>query len=438
LRTQLAKIAGVTAVAQLAAFFKLWLVARYFGVGAELDGYNLAFVGPTLVAGVLGAVLQTGLFPIYATLRARRGPAAVAMLERLLFWGLLGVGLCISLTVFFLSDEIAGFLAADGTPDLLDATRYVLLFAAFAIALNVVGDYTGYILALRDRFLIAAAAPIANALVGAVLLLAWPEGRLTILALGTLLGILTQVAIALWGAIGTGFAPIGPMRAFRDLRVEVIAMLRLGAWILPGTLFSNLVNALPPVLLVPYGEGAVSAFGYAFRFHQTAVQLVVMGISPILLSRFSDLVARGEWDTLERLRRKAFWLSVIMGAIALLFVVFIGEHLLTWLFAHGRFDPAAAERVAGNWSWLTAGLAAALYGNVLAKRLQADRQARALSLFAFASLLSFVLSAWALRWVLGEWAIPAALAVGALVPTFLMGRFLDWERQSLARNSQGD
>ena len=234
------------------------------------------------------------------------------------------------------------------------------------------------------------------------------------MALGTLLGISAQVAIALWGALGTGFAPFGSMQAWRDIRVEMIEILRLGLRILPGTLFSNLANALPSVLLVPYGEGAVSAFGYANRFHQSAVQLVVMAVSPILLSRFSDLVARGDLSTLEHLRRKALWLSVAVGSLAMLLVVVLGEHVLLWFFAHGRFDAEAAERVARNWAWLTAGLAAALYGNVLVRLLQADKRASALSLFAFAGLGSFIVSAWALRPVLGEWAVPAAVVAGTL------------------------
>ncbi len=432
MRNQLIRIGGVTVVAQLAAFFKLWLVARYFGVGTELDGYNLAFVVPSLVAGVFSAVLQTGLFPVYAELRVRRGEAGVSGFERGLFWALLLIGLFASVAVLAFADGIASVLARDGTPALRGATAFVLRFAAFAIALNAVGDYLGYVLALRGRFIVAAAAPIANAGVGALLLLAWPEGGLANLALGTLLGILVQIVIVLRGAMITGFSPVGSLPTWRSIHPELAQMLRLGAWILPGTFFSNLSNALPPVFLVSYGEGAVSAFGYAYRFHQTAVQLVVMAVSPVLLSRFSDLVARGQWDTLDRLQRKAFWLSAAIGVVGVLSVVLVGEPLLAWLFGQGRFDASAAERVARNWAWLTVGLAASLYGNVLAKRLQAGRHARELSLFALASLGSFVLSAGLLKYALGEWAIPAAVVVGTLVPTLLMAGFLFWKRRALA------
>ena len=84
--------------------------------------------------------------------------------------------MCTSLVILILSDELARLLAADGTAALVDATTYVLRFAAFAIVLNVIGDYTGYILALRGRFVIAVAAPIANAFIGALISLCMAGG----------------------------------------------------------------------------------------------------------------------------------------------------------------------------------------------------------------------------------------------------------------------
>ena len=56
---QLIAVGVVTGIAQLAAFVKVWVTARLFGVGAQLDGYNLALVAPTLISGVLSGMLQT-------------------------------------------------------------------------------------------------------------------------------------------------------------------------------------------------------------------------------------------------------------------------------------------------------------------------------------------------------------------------------------------
>lgn len=424
MKKQLIAVAVISGAAQLAAFVKLWLVARYFGVGVELDGYNLAFVIPTLVSGVITGAIQTGLFPVYVALRTHQGNVAASELERVLFWLLLIVGLSISAALCASAGALSDLLAANGSPELRRATAYVLYFSAFTIGLNAIGDYLGYLLALRGRYVIAAAAPIANAIIGAMLLAAWPQGGLTILALSTLIGILLQVTIVLGSAHRLGFSAIGTMPKWARIRSPILEIARLGAWILPGTLFSNMTNALPPLLLVSFGGGAISAFGYAFRFHITAVQLLVMAVSPILLSKFSELVVSQSWSELERLQRYAFRISLAIGFLGMIAVALLGEQVLIWLFGHGRFDADAAERVAQHWLLLSAGLAAALYGNVLAKRMQAHRRARELSVIAGLGLLSMIVLVRALRSVMGELAVPASVAVVAIVTALLMSQLL--------------
>jgi hypothetical protein len=64
MKKQLASVTLVTFLAQLATSGKVGLVARYFGLGAVLDGYKRAFVLPNLITGMVFGAIQTGLFPV--------------------------------------------------------------------------------------------------------------------------------------------------------------------------------------------------------------------------------------------------------------------------------------------------------------------------------------------------------------------------------------
>jgi peptidoglycan biosynthesis protein MviN/MurJ (putative lipid II flippase) len=428
-RNQLFYIALVTGASQLAAFVKLWLVARYFGVSADLDGYNLAFVLPMLISGVISGALQTGLFPVHARIRLQRGSQEVTILERTLFWWLFAMGGAISVMLLVSSAGLGQLLARDASADVGEAVVFVLRFSAFAVALNVMGDYLGFVLALRERFIIAVAAPIANALVGAGLLAAWPQGGLTNLAMGTLLGTAAQVAIVLWGAKRAGFVAIGRLSSWAR-KEEVWEIARLSNWMLPAVIFANITIALPQILVARFGEGAVSAFGYAFRLHQSMLQLLIIAASPVILASFSGLVVRGDWRTLARLQRKAFWLSMLTGVVALVVVGSIGESLLLWTLGYGRFDAEAAQRVAGHWFWLTCGFGIALYGNVLAKRIQAKKGAKVLSVLALAGTVSLIVVAIPLRPWLDELAIPIAVTTATAVPTLAMAVLLRVSKHS--------
>jgi peptidoglycan biosynthesis protein MviN/MurJ (putative lipid II flippase) len=418
---QLAAIVLVTGVGQVSALVKMWLVARLFGISTDLDAYTLAFVLPVLVSGVIGGTLQTGLFPVYAQMSVQKRWAALAALERRLFWSILGVGGAACLLILASADPLGRAIAAGATERTKEATIYVVRFAAFAVVLNTVGDYVGYLLALRKRFVWAAAAPIANAMTGAALLLAWPEGGLTNLALGTVLGILAQTTIVLSVLLTTGFSFFsGEPTAKLSIGPEVREILTLSGWMLPSVVFGSLTATLPPLLIARFDEGAVSAFGYAFRFHQSVLQLLFVAASPVVLARFSELIARRDSQSLDRLQRKALGLSIAIGAIAVALVGGNGEAILSLAFGYGRFDAVAASRVAEHWFWLTIGLGVSLYGNALAKRLQAAKGAKVLGVLALVSTLTLLLTVAALDQSLEEFSIPIAFTVAAVVTTLLL------------------
>ena len=433
MKRELAAIAIVTAVAQLAAFGKLWLIARLFGVGAELDGYYLGFVFPTLITGVLSGTLQTGLFPVYARIDAQKGQQFKERFERLIFYSTAGFAVAIALMLVILAPQVTRLLAGDASPAMQEATAFVLPIAAIAIMFNGVGDYMGYLLAFRGHYVIAAAAPIANATLGAALLAAWPEGGLLNLTMGTVMGVAVQVTICLHAAVRLGFRPFGALPERRESLAVLKEMLQLGAWILPGLVFANLTASLPTVLLTSHGEGSVSAVGYAYRLHQSAIHLWGMAGSPIILARFSQMIAQGELASMSRVMHKAAWISFVIGAVAVIFVWLAGSPFLQLIFGQGRFDTEAANRVAAHWGWLSLGLAPAILGNVLAKSLQAGSRPKMMSLLSGLGLLTLWILAFLLSPLIGACSVPAALACSSAVVSILAWRTV---RRSLAATIQ--
>lgn len=417
MRREIASVTLFTVLSQALAFAKLWVVARIFGVGAEYDGYNLALVVPTWLSGVLAALVQTGLFPVRARLAAERGEAAAQDFERAVLTAVIAAAALLTLLLWGSREIWLSLVAANVPPQTFTAVEIVLPFAVCLVLLNVAGDTLGFLLAIRGRYWVAAAAPSANAFFGTALLLAWPEGRLFNLALGTVLGLCLQLAIVGWWAGHHGRPRLASWGVLhRNLRTLKESAL-LGLWILPGVVFSNALAALPPALLTPYGEGAVSAFSYAYRLHNSAVQLLIMAASPVILTHFAALVVQNNLTLIRRGLQRATFGALSIGGLALLVVAWGGSDLLLWL-SGGRFDRLAAERVSLHWTWLTTGLAFTLVGTAYAKFWQAQKRPRLISLVAGASLAVFFMAAHALRPLAGEYAIALALACAALFVAF--------------------
>lgn len=424
MRRQLIIVSILTAIAQILGFLKLWITARLFGVSPELDGYFLALVVPTLISGVLAGLLQTSLFPVRAKLAAEQEASVVTRFERSVLLILLVIGISVAGISFITAPQLLDWSGDRLTPSVYEAALFVLPFAVLLIPLNAVGDGLGYLLAVRDRYLIAAAAPIVNALFGSALLALWPEGGLLNLALGTVIGLALQVTICLVGLAKTEFHLFGSLPARDELRHEWREMVRLSAWIFPGVIFANLTSTLPVTLIAAYGEGAVSAFGYAWRFHQITIQLLVMAVSPVLLSHIANLVARGNENRLRRLLGKALFFSLIAGVTVAVIVGFFGQTILSDVF-YGKFDDIAASRVSEYWLWLSMALAPTLLGSIYAKVWQARGMAGLISILAGFGLMVFFLTFQLLSGVLESNSIAAAVGVSSLAVT-LAGWVFAW------------
>ncbi len=377
-----------------------------------MDGYNLSIVFPTMIAGVAAGVLQTGLFPVRAKLNVAASVSDVLAFERSVLLGMAVLGGVVSLFLVITSPMMVDVLAASASASVRSSLAFAYPFAAVLVTLNFVGDSCGYLLAMRDRFAIAAAAPVANGVLGAFLLAVWPEGGLLNLVAGTVLGLTLQVCICLWGLKSTGFTFIGDLPDWKNTKDSWREMLLLGSWILPGVVVSNLVVSLPPLWAVQYGEGAVSAFGYAYRLHSAALQLLVIACSTLILARFSDLIARNDTVAVRAILIKATFFSAAIGGFYASAVWVAGAASLEWLFS-GRFDGDAAARVSFHWLLLSIGLPFVMLGNVFAKLFQAQRKPMMMSVLAISSLCVLYLAYLLLSSQFEEFSIAMAITLAS-------------------------
>jgi peptidoglycan biosynthesis protein MviN/MurJ (putative lipid II flippase) len=413
MRRQIAIVSFFTIASQVAAFLKVWFTARIFGISPEMDGYNLSIILPTLISGVIAGVLQTGLFPIRAKLHLSTDENNVAQFERSILAGMAAIGIALTIALIVFSSTLTKMTAGTATEAVQTALSFALPFSATLITLNLIGDSCGYLLAMRNRFAIAAAAPIANGILGASLLFAWPEGGLLNLVGGTVLGLALQVSICLWGLRGTGFSLMGTLPQWSEIKKQWTEMLTLGGWILPGVIVSNLVVSLPPLWAAKYGEGVVSAFGYAYRLHSAALQTLVMASSTIILARFATLVAQGDEKSVRTILKRSTTAALIMGVLASLFVWWLGARSLEWLFG-GRFNAYAANQVSNHWLILTLGLPFAMLGNVFAKLFQAQKRPIIMSALAFTALPALYVSHSILSPIIKELSIASSLTISSI------------------------
>lgn len=408
MRKDLARVLLIAAFVQLGAFGKSILIAYYFGVGAELDGYYLAQVTPALLAGIASGFLQTGFLTTYAGHVARgENDRAAALLSRMLIAVAL-IGFAMSAALALLSPMIVQLTAPSASAEVRSVATHALTILSFLLVLNVLADSMSLALNAHGAFAVAALAPAINIGIASVLLVSFPSWGLDNLIWGTLIGLAAQVLVItfeFWRRRIRFNSPLGA-----DLRPSIVA----GAAILPGVAFANLTTFVPPLIAATLGDGAVSAFSIAMRLHGAVTQIFVTALSTVLLPYFSLAVGRGDMESIAKQLRAGLPFALFGSSLALSWVWISGSDFVALLFQRGAFDGKATAVVSSVWFWLSTGLFPVIWGTVLAKVLQAKQLGGILSRLSFLGLVIVTTLGWILAMHMGLNGLALAICLAFL------------------------
>jgi putative peptidoglycan lipid II flippase len=408
---------------QIAAFVRTAIIAAALGASPEVDAYNLGLIAPSFVSTVIGSWLQMSFIGRYTSL-VTTGEAGQATAYRS---RMLVLVLCIALafaTLCFLLPEriMALFMPANKTAMIASAAAALKLSGLILVPI-IFGDFIALILNSHGRFFAAALAPLINAMVSVLGLLLWPTVNLSALVWTLLLGSLAQ-----------GFVVVAALlKMHLSLSVEtgttkgeVRTTLMLALPLLPAMMLSNSAAAIIQFRAAELGEGTVAIYGYASRLHGALAQVLVIGLSTVLLPHFAALWSRGEKTEIVILfRRLARW-TILIVAYLTVGIYLMDETATGILFQRGAFDAEHTQQVSWLWTLLTLSLFPQAFGTFIAKFCQALRGAGSILI---SGIILFA-ATWIVTWfgasVASLGMVSSAVAASAILVTcfwfFWLGR----------------
>nr|WP_316655189.1 lipid II flippase MurJ [uncultured Gellertiella sp.] len=355
-------------LAQVVGFFRTFVIAGALGVSVTVDGYYLGLVVPTFLSTIFLGWTQVSFVGKYTAHLASGDNRLANLFFSRFFWFQALISLACSLACYLFPDLIASLLIKDSQQSLITAAAAAVQVAGWIIFPLVTGDFLGLALNAHGRFFIAALAPLANAAVSVLLLWIWPQKDLFALNATLLAGTLVQ-----FGVMAVGVAAIRirlyvrTAEVARDVQTSIFAALPL----LPAMLFSNGTTVLIQASCASFGEGAVAIFGYASRLHGVLTQILVTGLSTVLLPHLATLWARRNVNDINALFRNLVRISILVALYILTGVYLFGNLAIEFLLARGHFDSAVVAQVQTAWILLSVGIFPFAYGTFIAKLAQA-------------------------------------------------------------------
>jgi putative peptidoglycan lipid II flippase len=321
------------------------VIARYFGIGADLDAYYAAFKLPDLLFTVVaGGALATAFIPVFASLLADddlegawRLASSITNLVALIVSAL-------AIIAALLAPWLVRTLIAPGFDKARQsetvAVMRVVLVSTLVFGVSAV---QGSVLHGFKHFLLPALAPVTYPLgIAAGALWLAPTLGVRGLALGAVVGAVFHLAVKIPGLVHYGFRwwPNVDLRNPAVRRVAILMgprVLDLGVFHLTLLVATNLASRL--------GAGSVSALEWGWDAMQLPETVIGTAFGLVALPTLADLAARGDVRGLRSTLAETLRAVIALTVPAAGGLILLGRPLLQLLYERGAFDAAATEAV---------------------------------------------------------------------------------------------
>jgi putative peptidoglycan lipid II flippase len=374
----------ISILAQVAAFARTAIMADIFGATNVVDAYNLALVVPVMIAGVVGGWLQVGFVGKY-TERLAHSPDDAKRFRTAVWQVAVMIGVALGVLMMLSRPWVAGMLVPANSSATLRLTQSAIVVVAWSVPLTIASDFMALMLNCHGRFASAAAAPVFNSVVSAVALWLWPTRDLDALVMSLVVGGAVQIGVLV---VALRNARIGFSWERPRLTDDLKTVLKVALPVMPAVLLSNGTAVAIQMTCARLGEGAVALYGYASRLHGAVSQILIIGISTVLLPHFATLLAGDKRNEIVRLLWRGGRVALMTSTFVVAGVWILGKPVVFALLGRGHFDHALVDRVADAWLLLTFSLFPFAFGMFFARLYQAKRQPRLLSMSSLVSLIA--------------------------------------------------
>ncbi|MFB0535147.1 MAG: murein biosynthesis integral membrane protein MurJ [Anaerolineae bacterium] len=333
------------ALAAIAGLGRNIVIARQFGIGANLDSYYAAFKLPDLLFTIVaGGALATSFIPVFANFLAEDNIAGAWRLASAINnLVVLVVGLLALLAGVFAPWLVRTLIAPGFDPaqeaETVALMRLVLvstlIFGISAVQTSVLHGF--------KHFLLPALAPVVyplGVMVGGLWLA--PRWGIRGLAVGAVIGAALHLVIKVPGLLHYGFRwwPVLDLNTRAVRRVFILMgprVLDLGVFHITLLATTNLASRL--------GAGSVSALEWGWDAMQLPETIIGTAFGLVTFPTLAELAARGDRSGLRSTLGETLRAVLALTIPAALGLILLGRPLLQLLYQRGAFDAAATDAV---------------------------------------------------------------------------------------------
>lgn len=345
-------MALITALTAVSGYLREFALASAFGAGMHTDGYFVAAAIP-MVAGdlLLGAALTAAIVPVFAPLLAERSGGEAARGAIATCFAIVSLfAVCIAAVLLAAMPAVVRLLSPGFDAEANAFTVSLGRSLVWLLPLNALVLLASLLLNAASAYLAAACTwLIINLAFFALVQFGHERFGADVLVWAPLAG---PALVAVFLLVSLFRAGLAPFAAPQLRSPQVAQVLRLGAPLVATAGIGSGLGILMVSHLIlralgsAFGEGSVSALGYAFRLYEVPVSLVVATAGTLAFTELARRLAAAEAaHAVERCRGLLAWGVILLAPVACL-TALLADTLVRILFERGAFSAQATAATA--------------------------------------------------------------------------------------------
>lgn len=391
------------------------IFAQTFGLSAQLDAYNAAFLLPDFLFNLLVASgIAAAVVPLFSRLKQQGQATAYEYLNSVISASLLLMGV-VAVALMLLAEPASGWVAPGLSGADRQLTARLIRILAASPLLFALSNSLGAMLVAEKRFFFYGLSPLLYniGIIGGVLLLGERHGIMGA-AIGTLVGAGLHAGIRLFDSYRSGWQWqwVGRWKTpefTKTLRLMAPKMVGHPVELVTFWVFTALASTL--------ATGSISALNFARNFQSVPVSLIGITMATTAFPLLAEAAARGKKDeymlTLWRILGSIFAIS----SVAAIVLYLIREPLIMALLGGGSFDSTAVARTGAVLGVFCLAIPTESMSHLLARAFYARENTLTPVIFSVLALGVAAGVAWMLLPAMGLLALPIGFFAGSLLKT---------------------
>ncbi len=370
------------------------VVAWRFGIGDDLDAFNVALLVPFAIVNVLAISFQTAFIPTYLQVRARSG---VGDAQRLLANATICLSgillLCTGVTIIG-SKIYLPLLAPGFSPAKLQLTFALLCWLAPIPLFAGIGNLWGATLNAKEQFALVAATPIISIVATLLLLFSARQWGAFALSRALLVGAMIEATIL---GIALHRSEIFRARKWSGFSSDLKRVLPQSGTLMLSNLFASGTGVIGIAMAAQLAAGSVSSLTYANKLVALLTGLAAAALSTVMMPYFAQMIAAKDWQQIRATRKRFLQLTLGASIPLTIVVIVFARPLTSFVFQRGAFAANASNIVAILFMCFALQIPFYVSGAVLSRLLEALQASRSLLLLTFVSFVVCLILTWGLR-----------------------------------------